>query len=186
MPVERGEGLRAILAGSSNLPLSASNKAQKPLPPGMGFDWKPSDRQTQRDIIQADYRDEVIRRAVKEVNRPPRKPQEATKEEGIGVSIGRGLRKLLEAVIPDAGAAEPNKVQKALGMKEAPTGVSMNTQVQLNRLEEELNPKEKPKPPVKDGSKTQAQEFEDVMGKDAAARRKKKQEEDRQRLMNKR
>lgn len=97
MPVEQGEGLKAILAGSSNLPLSASNKAQKPLPEGMGFDWKPSDRQTQRDIIQADYRDETIRRAVKEVNRPPRKPVVESKPVAPRVDIGNGLRELLTA-----------------------------------------------------------------------------------------
>ena len=106
MPVERGEGLRAILAGSSNLPLSASNKAQKPLPPGMGFDWKPSDRQTQRDIIQADYRDEVIRRAVKEVNRPPRKPQVESKPVTSRVDIGDGFKRLLEGIKWNLGGRE--------------------------------------------------------------------------------
>lgn len=185
--MEIGENLRQILQGSSDLPKSASNKTQKPLPPGMGFDWKPSDKQTRRDIIQAEGRDSAIREAVKLQGtslKGARKPVAESNEGGLWGRMGGGLKKLLEAAIPDAGAAEPNRIQRAVGMTEAPTGVSMNTQVQLNRLEEEDRPKEKPKPTVReDKGLSQKDEFKKVMGEDAAERKKAKQEADRKKLM---
>ena len=93
-------------------------------------------------------------------------------QEGLVINIGGRFRRLLESVIPSAGAAEPNAIQKAVGMTEAPTGVSAQTAIQLRRLEEEGKIKEKPKPTIReDKGLTQKEEYRKVMG-DAAAKRK--------------
>ena len=96
-----GENLQQILQGSSELPESASNKAQKPLPPGVGFGWKPSDEQTKRDIAQADYRDRAIRDAVMERKlslERARKPVAASKPVPPRPTIGGQLRSLIEGL----------------------------------------------------------------------------------------
>jgi len=90
--METGEGLRAILAGSSDLPLSA--KKQVPIPRGeLGL--KPSDKQTKLDIAQAKNRDSVIRDAVKlrgaSLERA-RKPQVERKPPSLWESMGNGLK----------------------------------------------------------------------------------------------
>jgi hypothetical protein len=56
------ELLKQILAASSKLPESASNKVQRPLA-SADFRWKPSDNETKRDIERAKLADAEIRKA---------------------------------------------------------------------------------------------------------------------------
>lgn len=90
MPTEE-ELLKDALAGSSNLPDSAAYNKQRALK-GIGFDWKPSDEQTKRDIQEADRRDKLIRMALEATRKPvvESKPLEGMDAllEGIKWNLG--------------------------------------------------------------------------------------------------
>jgi hypothetical protein len=66
------ELLKQILAASSNLPQSASNKVQRPLA-SADFRWKPTDEETKKDVERAKLADAEIRKAAQATTAPSKK-----------------------------------------------------------------------------------------------------------------
>jgi len=103
----------------------------------------------------------------------------------IEMNISDKLKEALGMLIPSAEAGD---IRQVLGVQPH-SGVSMQTAVQLKRLDEELagGKKGEVKPTViPEKGLTQKEEFEKVFGVDAASKKKKQQEEELKRLMNKR
>lgn len=105
------ESVDQIIAGSSDLPDTAKGSKQKPLPTGIGYDWKPNAVETQHDIVQAETRDRIIREATKrealfktrtkelEQNLEPVKIEDSTILEKVKSSVESVVNPIKEVAI---------------------------------------------------------------------------------------